>query len=154
MSATSSLEDEVYEYRLLIATAAALVCCAVGLVAATLILTTGDRFEYRPALPAVVDARDGPAGSSAPTENIGTQGAAAPEKPPEKVQGGRAPHRDGEASAPASCTASQGWPYSPKDCRFAEKPDKRRRIVIRLKSPWCSGVLRHQPFHACRPRPK
>ena len=37
--------------------------------------------------------------------------------------------------------------------RAADAP-KRRRTVVRLKSPWCTGVLRHQPFRSCRPRPR
>jgi hypothetical protein len=46
------------------------------------------------------------------------------------------------------------WPYSTNDCLWAADSPKRRRIVTRLKSPWCTGVLRLQPFHSCRPRPK
>lgn len=37
--------------------------------------------------------------------------------------------------------------------RAADAP-KRRRTVVRLKSPWCTGPLRHQPFRSCRPRPR
>ena len=44
----SSLDQETLEYRWMAAAAAALACCAIGLVAATIMLTTGDRFEFRP----------------------------------------------------------------------------------------------------------
>ncbi len=132
MSASSSTEDEVYEYRLLIATAGALVLSAVGLVTAMLVLTTGDRFAFRPAAPEVASAGDNVAAQGAPP-------AAASDKP------------QGEQNR---CAGSQSWPYSGKDCPFSAHAPAKRRIVVRLKSPWCTGVLRHQPFRACRPRPK
>ena len=55
------------------------------------------------------------------------------------------------ASAGSECPG-QNWPYFSFDCLFAEHRAKRRSL--RLKGPWCTGVLSHQPFHSCSPRPK
>jgi hypothetical protein len=45
----SFLEQDSYEFRWTIATLAALTCCAITLSAVTVLWTTGDRFDYRPA---------------------------------------------------------------------------------------------------------
>lgn len=50
--------------------------------------------------------------------------------------------------------AGQTWPYFTDDCLWAVDAPKRRRVVVRLKSPWCKGELQHRPFDSCRPRPR
>lgn len=114
------------EFRWTIATGAALALCALGLVAATILLATGERFEYRPEVPALTQDDDGPTRLPQPPQTPET----------------------------ADECAGGTWPYFTSNCLWAPDVPKRRRIVQRLKSPWCSGVLRHQPFHSCRPRPR
>jgi hypothetical protein len=140
----SSLQQEGYdEFRWTIATVAALTCCAVLLVAAVVVTATGDRFEYRPAaselsrhddelvrsfeaLQAAEAARNLPSRS---TESPQASGASSPE------------------------TNAKPDPSGAGNRKAADAP-KRRRIAGRLKSPWCTGVLRYQPFRSCRPRPR
>ncbi len=149
MSASSSLEDEVYEYRLLIATAATLVCCAVLLIAATLIVTTGDRFEFRPASSHAANTGDNLVSAFETLQAMAARKAASLADP---AQERRASSE--HAATGSSCAASQGKAFCSKACPFGAESPVKRPIVVRLKSPWCSGALRHQPFHACRPRPR
>ena len=118
-----SYQDGAYEYRLMIATAAALACCAIGLVAVTVVVITGDRFEYRPAASdlerSLARSDDNLVSAFRTLETLA-----------------RSRDKDG-GTAGAS-----------------EETQTPKRRVVRLKSPWCSGVLSHQPFRSCRPRPK
>lgn len=121
MIESRQFQEETAEYRAMVATAGALVCCAIGLIVATLVLVTGDRFEFKPASPG-----DNLVRSFEALESM--------------------------ARRPAAATNPLEIMQRPPISGAAEPP--KRRIVTRLKSPWCTGVLAHQPFHSCTPRPK
>lgn len=148
--------DRAYDYRLMIATAAALGCCAVGLVAATIVVITGDRFEYRPmssdltrsddnlvmsfqAVESLARKRDG-SSTSSPEEN----------RAPDLTSVKSHPALNSESSANECAALSR--PYFNSGCLSAERPAKQRSL--RLKSPWCNSALSYQPFHSCHPRPR
>lgn len=69
------------------------------------------------------------------------------------------PPSDATAAAPPpkACTQST-WPFFDKDCLWgngdgaAQGTHHRKRIVSRLKSPWCSGLLSKEGAYICRPR--
>lgn len=68
------------------------------------------------------------------------------------------PHADAAAApAPRACTELT-WPFFDKDCLWGNGDGAtsgsyhRRRIVSRLKSPWCSGLLSKEGAYICRPR--
>jgi hypothetical protein len=158
MGASSVQQESRDEFRWTIAALAALTCCAM-MLAATLVLMTGnERFDYRP--PAAISSYDDQLvrdfealhatdaakrdAMSASTKIPQTSRATSPE-----------PGHDFIASSTgANQCPTDSWPYSRDKCRWAADANKRQRIVVRLKSPWCSGALRHQLFYNCRPRPK
>lgn len=112
--------------------AAALVCCAIGLVTATIMLTSGNRFEFRPPPSEISRLDDELVRSFDALESLGAKRAA------------NAPRTTGSSAAgPGSETSAP---------RAAETPatPRKRRIVMRLKSPWCTGPLRSQSFYRCR----
>jgi len=119
------------EYRWTVAAGMALACCTIGLAAATVLLATRERFEYRPDASALTQYGNDPA-----------RHLEAPK--PDALPG---------SSSSDQC-AGGTWPYFTDNCLWAADIPKRRRIELRLKSPWCSGVLSHQPFYSCRLRPK
>jgi hypothetical protein len=112
------------------AAAAALACCAIGLVAATIMLTTGDRFEFRPPPSEASRLDDELVRSFDALETMATKRAV------------NAPETTGSGGGGAGNETSTG----------AESPKapRKRRIVMRLKSPWCTGALRSQSFYRCR----
>jgi len=120
--------DDTADYRAMVATAVASICCAIGLVFLTLLLVAGDRFEFRPPPEAVrfddnlVQSFEALDRMSARTAGVTADG----------------PRKDAK----------------PADLGIVAVEPSRRRMVTRLKSPWCTGVLAHQPFHSCKPRPK
>ena len=60
----------------------------------------------------------------------------------------------GSSPATVHC-AGPTWPYFDKDCLWGngeEVARHRRRIVLRLKSPWCNGLLSKEGAHVCRRR--
>lgn len=125
-----SRDQETLEYRGMAALAAALACCAIGLVAATIMLTTGDRFEFRPPPSETTRIDDELVRSFDALESMATKRAA------------NAPQTTGSGAAGAGNETSTG----------AESPKapRKRRIVMRLKSPWCTGALRSQSVYRCR----
>jgi len=162
MHAPSYQQDDAhrqsYEYRWTIATVAALALCAVALVAAAVLFVAGDRFEYRNAESTLsrrddelVQAFEALQATDAVRRDAQSRFAKNPQMSsaasPETSEGSVPPSADNQCSG-------KSWPYSSDNCVWAADAPKRRRIVFRLKSPWCSGVLRHQPFHRCRTRPK
>ncbi|MBI5322540.1 hypothetical protein [Bradyrhizobium sp.] len=122
-----SLDQETLEYRWM---TAALACCAVGLVTATIMLTTGNRFEFRPAPPEISRLDDELVSSF---NALGSMTAKRAANPPQARRSGTA----GARNSVATGAESPGTP-------------RKRRIVVRLKSPWCTGVLRNQAFYRCR----
>jgi hypothetical protein len=147
-----------YEFRWTIATVAALALCAVALVAAAILSVAGDRFEYRNAEltlsrhdDELVQAFEALQTAEAVRRDAQPRFAKNPQissaASPETGEGSVPPSVDSQCSA-------RSWPYSSDNCVWATDAPKRRRIVFRLKTPWCSGTLRHQPFYRCRTRPK
>lgn len=130
---------ETAEYRNLVATAAALVCCAVGLIALFLLLAASDRFEFRPA-PETVTIDDNLVRSFDALDEMTAKAAT---KSP--VPGTVGAHKQPAGSEPERKPAGVSSP----DIKLPKK-----RAATRLKSPWCTGVLAHQPFHSCKPRPR
>ena len=127
---TSSLHQATLEYRWMEAAAAALACCAIGLVAATIMLTTGDRFEFRPPPSETARLDDELVRSFDALQSM------------EAKRSANAPRTAGSAAAGARNETRTG----------VESPGapRKRRIVVHLKSPWCTGALRSQVFYRCR----
>jgi hypothetical protein len=123
-------EQETFEYRWMAAAAAAFACCAIGLVATTIMLTTGDRYEFRPPPSEIARLDDELVRSFDALESMAAKRAAS------------VPQTTGFSASGARSESSTGA-ESPKASR-------KRRMVVRLKSPWCTGALRNQPFHRCR----
>lgn len=125
-----SRDPETLEYRWMMAAGAALVVCAVGLAVATIMLSTGDRFEFRPPPSEISRLDDELVRSFDALESMAAKRAAdAPRTTAPITAGARKETRAGAEAA--------GTP-------------RKRRIVVRLKSPWCTGVLRKQSFYRCR----
>lgn len=129
-ASVDELQDEINQFSEYRWMAATLVCCAVGLASAAVLITTGDRFDLRPTPESrleekFVEAPDG-RGSVATVQH-----------PPDGTTGAKS-----DSLAPSS----QAKPPAPN------APPKRRRIVMRLKSPWCTGGLSSQSFYRCRTR--
>ena len=124
-------DQPTLEYRWMAATAAALGMCAIGIVAATIMLTTGDRFEFRPPPSEISRLDDELVRSFDALQSMAARRAANASR----TTGSGAAATENEASASA-----------------AEKPGtpRKRRIVMRLKSPWCTGPLSSQTFYRCR----
>jgi len=131
-----------YEYRWTIAAVVALACCIAALLMAVILSSTGEHFEFNSGMPPPEQSGEGLT-SSATVEDNQMSGAASPEVGKDLVP----------ADSGNRCSESS-WPYFTVDCLWAADTPRRRRIVFRLKSPWCSGELRHQPFYICRARPK
>ncbi|QWG22274.1 hypothetical protein KMZ93_20190 [Bradyrhizobium sediminis] len=144
MSASSFQQEGYDEFRWTIATVAALTCCAVLLAAAIVVTATGDRFEYRPAASELSRYDDELVRSF---EALQAAEAARQNLPPHSTESPQA------SGAAASETNAKPDPSGTGNRKGADAP-KRRRIADRLKSPWCTGVLRYQPFRSCRPRPR
>ena len=124
--------DDTADYRAMVATAVASICCAIGLVVLTLLLIAGDRFEFRPP-PEAVRFDDNLVQSFEALDRMSARTAGAT--------------ADGALTTPRQDA-------KPADLGIVPVEPSRRRTVTRLKSPWCTGVLAHQPFHSCKPRPK
>lgn len=144
MSASSIQQESYDEFRWIIATVAALTCCAVTLAAAIVVTATDERFEYRPAASALSRYDD---------ELVRSFEALQAAEAAKQILLPR-PAESPQISSATSPETSQKSTPSGAVIRKAADPPKRRRIVVRLKSPWCTGVLRHQPFRSCRPRPR
>ena len=157
MSASSFRQEGYDEFRWTLATVAALTCCAVALAAAIVLSATADRFEYRPTTSVLSRYDDELVQAFEALQAADAARQAALRRSLESPQIGSAvfPEASDLSNAPGVVNQCSGgsWPYSSDNCLWAADVAKRRRIVVRLKSPWCSGVLRHQPFHRCRTRP-
>ncbi len=139
MLESQQVREERAEYRAMVATAAALVCCAVGLIALSLLLAVGDRVEFRPT-PETVTIDDNLVRSFDVLKDMSAK-AAAKNTVPATVGA----HKQPVGSEPEGKPGDLSSPN-------IERP--KRRIATRLKSPWCTGTLAHQPFHSCKPRPR
>ena len=131
-----------YEYRWTIAAVVALACCIAALLMAVILSSTGEHFEFSSVMPPSAHSGEGLTSSTSVEDNP-MSGAASAEV-----------DKDLASVDPGNRCSGSSWPYFTIDCLWAADTPRRRRIVFRLKSPWCSGELRHQPFYSCRSRPK
>jgi hypothetical protein len=155
-------------HRAMWATVVALACGVVGAGVGALSLVGGQEFDF-PASRATVEpgyaelSHDFAAlqaavrpGIDNPTGGAGNGGA------PDSAEAGLAAPSDaaGTASAPATGAAKgcpqATWPFFDKDCLwggtagFGHDDGPRRRIVPRLRSPWCFGLLSNEGAYICR----
>jgi hypothetical protein len=86
---------------------------------------------------------------------------AAPFKPPSEttITGAPVTGTAVTAAAPARRACGEStWPFFDQDCLWGDAGGAtqgvrhRKRIVSRLKSPWCSGLLSKEGAYICRPR--
>ena len=155
MGASSVRQDGQYEFRWTIATLAALTCCAVGLAAVIVLSATSENFDYRPAASALSRYDDELVQAFEALQTAEAARLNSLSRTVENPQAAGASTEMSEGAAPSGvgnqCSLGS-WPYSSDNCRWAANAPKRPRIVLRLKSPWCSGALRHQRFYSCRSR--
>ena len=146
-------------HRAMCATGVALACGVIGVLAILVAVLTGHKFDL-PSPQAVPDPALGELlYDFAALQGTGMPGAAA--------QAGFVPAPEaantGTASPPLAsrpdrrCTRTT-WPFFDNDCLWGNTADngrqerRRRRIVGRLKSPWCSGLHSNDGAFFCRSR--
>jgi hypothetical protein len=145
--------------RALWATTVTSACGVIGVVAVLFAGLTGQKLDRAPA-EGVIDpglaelwydfaALQG-AGTSGGTAEAGFVPA------PEPVNTGTVkPPSAGQLNK--RCTLGT-WPFFDNDCLWGNAADggplqrRRKRIVARLKSPWCSGLRSNDGAYFCRPR--
>jgi hypothetical protein len=139
-------------HRLQSATAGALVCGAAVLAIGLVGLATGRMLPQRATVEpaAKVISRDfadlGPAGASS-AAGLRAPTAAASSEPVDVASA--SPSREARRCAGAT------WPYFDQDCLWGngeEAARHRKRVALRLKSPWCNGLRSKEGTHWCRPR--
>jgi hypothetical protein len=143
--------------RAMWATMVALACGVIGVVAVVFAVLTGHKFDHASSQvdPALAELLY----DFAALQDAGMPGATAPVgfvPAPE-------PANTGTAAPPLTsqpdkrCTRAT-WPFFDNDCLWANTADsgkqerRRRRIVARLKSPWCSGLHSGDSAYFCRSR--
>jgi len=148
-----------HRYRAMWATMVALACGVIGAIAILVAVLTGHKFDL-PSPQAVPDPALGELlYDFAALQGTGMPGAA--------EQAGFVPAPEaantGIASPPLAsrpdkrCTRTT-WPFFDNDCLWGNTADngrqerRRRRIVARLKSPWCSGLRSNDGAYFCRSR--
>ena len=138
------------------ATTVALACGVIGAIAILVAVLTGHKFDHAssqvdPALAELLYdfAALQASGMTSATAQVGFI------RPPE-------PANTGTASPPLGsrpnkdCTRAT-WPFFDNDCLWGNagsgtQERRRRRIVARLKSPWCSGLRSNDGAYFCRSR--
>jgi hypothetical protein len=140
------------------ATVVALACGAIGVVAVLVAVSTGHKFNQAssqagvdPALAELWYDFDALQGTGIPsaTAQVGFV------PPPEPVHTATA--TPPLASQPNKGCIRATWPFFDNDCLWGNADDgtqerRRRRIVARLKSPWCSGLRSNNGAYFCRSR--
>jgi len=138
------------------ATVVALVCGVVGVVAILVAVSTGHKFDHAasqvdPALAELLYdfAALQASGMMSATAQVGFI------RPPEPANTGTASPPLG--SQPNKDCARSTWPFFDNDCLWGNADSgtqerRRRRIVARLKSPWCSGLRSNDGAYFCRSR--
>jgi hypothetical protein len=145
--------------RAMWATMVALACGVIGVVAVLVAVSTGHKFNHASSQ-AVVDPAlaelwyDFGAAQGAGTPSATAQVGFVP--PPEPVHTGTA--TPPLASQPNKGCTRATWPFFDNDCLWGNTAEsgtherRRRRIVARLKSPWCSGLHSNDVAYFCRSR--
>jgi hypothetical protein len=137
------------EFRWTAASVVALACSTGALAAAALLSMAENNFTYRPSS-STRQYHDRLIYDFKILQAVKPPHAAEPED--SSLAPPRGPAQ--ESAKETDGCSEQVWPYFGSDCLWSAKTRKHPRIVMRLKSPWCVGVLQHQPFHSCRPRPR
>ena len=139
------------------ATVVALVCGAIGMVAILVAVSTGHKFDHAssqvdPALAELLYdfAALQDSGMTSATTEVGFVPA------PEPANTVTTPPL--LASQPGKRCTRATWPFFENDCLWGDADSgtqerRRRRIVARLKSPWCSGLRPNGGAYFCRSRP-
>jgi hypothetical protein len=140
------------------ATVVALACGVIGLVAVLVAVPTGHKFDHASSQ-AVVDPALAELWYDFAALQGAMPGATAQEgfvPPPEPANTGTA--TPSLASQPDKRCTRATWPFFDNDCLWGNTADggthekRRRRIVARLKSPWCSGLHSSDGAYFCRSR--
>lgn len=143
--------------RAMWATAVALACGIIGGAIGLLSLMTGHQFDFLPPQAAVEPGFAELSHDFATLEASGTLGRSS--SMPD-AGNARAPEaaKAGDAASVATgidkrCAQST-WPFVDNECLWGKPGEERRRkrIVSRLKSPWCSGLHSKEGAYICRPR--
>jgi hypothetical protein len=126
------------------ATAVALACGIFGGAIGLRSLVTGHQFDFPPPQ-AAVDL--GVAELSYDFATLEAKGSATAPR-----EGARPPDTT-NAGIEKRCAQST-WPFFDNECLWGKVGEERRhkRIVSRLKSPWCSGLRSKEGAYICRPR--
>jgi hypothetical protein len=145
-----------HRHRAMWATVVALACGAIGVVAVLIPVLTGHKFDPASSQidPALVELLyDFAALQGAGMPSATAQAGFVP--PPE-------PANTGTATPPLASQPNKGctratWPFFDEDCLWGNadsgmREKRRRRIVARLKSPWCSGLHSNAGTYFCRSR--
>jgi hypothetical protein len=139
--------------RAMWATAVALACGMFGGAIGLLSLVTGHQFDFPPPRAAADPGFAELSHDFATLEATGTLskgGATAPRE-------GARPPETANAGIEKRCAQST-WPFFDNECLWGKSGEERReerrhkRIVSRLKSPWCSGLRSKEGAYICRPR--
>ena len=138
------------------ATVVALVCGVIGVVAILVAISTGHKFDHAPSQvdPALAElfydfAALQAAGMPGATARVGFV------PPLEPANTGTA--TPSVASQPNKGCTRATWPFFDNDCLWGNADSgtqerRRKRIVARLKSPWCSGLRSNDSAYFCRSR--
>jgi len=154
----SYIDQLFHGHRAMWATVVALACGVIGVVAVLVAVSTGHKFDHASSQ-AVVD----PALAELWHDFAALQGAGMPSAtaqagfvpPPKPVHTGTATPL--LASQPIKGCTRATWPFFDNDCLWGSADSgtqerRRRRIVARLKSPWCSGLRSNDGAYFCRSR--
>jgi hypothetical protein len=148
-----------HHHRAMWATVVAVACGAIGVVAVLVAVLTGHKFDH-----ASSQAVPDPALAELLYDFAALQGAGMPGA---AAQAGFVPAPEPTnnktatpslASQPNKGCTRATWPFFDNDCLWGNTADNgtqerhRRRIVPRLKSPWCSGLHPNAGAYFCRSR--
>jgi hypothetical protein len=149
--------DPFRRRRVVWATMVTLACGIIGMFAVLVAALTGHKFDHAssPVDPALAELLyDFAALQAAGMPGATAQAGFVP--PPE-------PANNGTATPPLASQPNKGctratWPFFDNDCLWGNAAEggtqerRRRRIVARLKSPWCSGLHSNDDAYFCRSR--
>ena len=146
--------------RAMWATAVAAACGVIGGAIGLLAAMTGHGLEYLPPQTMVDPGFSELWYDFAALQAAGTSGMGGSTA---EVGFAPAPDTAGTSAAPPAADAGRRcaestWPFFDNDCLWGKSAGDRReerrhkRIVLRLKSPWCSSLHSKQGAYICRPR--
>ena len=155
----SYIDHLFHRRRAMWATMVALACGIIGVVAILVAVLIGHRFDHASSQAVVDPALAELWYDFAALQAAGMPGAIAQVgfvPAPETANNGTA--SPSLASQPDKRCTRPTWPFFDNDCLWRNAADsgtqerRRRRIVARLKSPWCSGLHSNDGAYFCRSR--